>query len=156
MIILPDKILRLLSPEDRKKLGKAGLTKPEWESKWQARNERDLQKQIAQLLGLHGIAYCWHRTDRRSHATIGWPDFTFCVEGEYDCSSEGYNITPTYACAWEIKFGDGELSIEQKQMAVRLQSPPNNWRWRVIRSLDEAIEELKQMGSEEWKRNAVQ
>jgi len=139
--VLPESFLRCLSPEDRKSLGRGGITAEEAISKQVAKSERELQGQIVNLLRLKGIEPLWHRTNKKSGATIGWPDITFSVLGV------AWDLT-TIACAWEVKFGDGELSKEQKQMAVRLQSPPNNWCWREIRSVDQALKELREMGIE--------
>lgn len=134
-------ILRLMTPEQRASLGKAGMTPDESVAKQVAKNERELQTQIVNLLRLRGIEPCWHRTDKKSAATIGWPDITFAVVVTL---AGGWVVrTPV---AWEVKFGAGELSKEQNQMAIRLQSPPNGWRWREIRSVDQALAELKEIG----------
>ena len=118
-------------------MGKAGMTAEEAFSKFTAKNERQLQSQIVNLLRLKGIEVCWHRTDKKSAATIGWPDLTFSIDlGKY-CP---------VPCAWEIKLPEGKLSEEQEKMAIRLQTPPNNWYYRVIRSVDEALKELKKLG----------
>lgn len=125
--VLPEKILRLLSREDRASLGKAGMTAEEALAKADVKNERALQGLIVNLLRLKGIEPLWHRTDKRSAATVGWPDITFSIitgPGTID----GVGLQRTNPCAWEVKFGPGELSDEQKKMAVRLQSPPNFWR----------------------------
>jgi hypothetical protein len=142
--LLPPSFLRCLSPADRKSLGKAGMTAEEAIAKQVAKSERELQGMIVSLLRLRNIEVCWHRTDKASAATVGWPDLTFCVLGTQTIDNEP--LVEVYACAWEVKMPNGELSKEQSQMAIRLQSPPNNWRWRIIRSVDEALAELKAMG----------
>src|SRR5438105_10429918 len=48
-------------------------------SKAQIKNERQLQSMIVNLLRLKGIEPLWHRTDKRSAATVGWPDISFAV-----------------------------------------------------------------------------
>ncbi len=148
MNVLPDSFLRCLDPQTRKSLGKAGLTAEEALSKSQAKNERQLQTMIINLLRLKGIEPLWHRTDKKSAATVGWPDITFCVEHVRwlcapDCEESDKFVS---ACGWEVKFGKGQLSTEQQQMHVRLSTPPNAWRIKVIRSVDEAIAELKELG----------
>src|SRR5439155_10380413 len=138
--VLPEKMLRLLSPADRKSIGQ--MTADEAFRKAEVKNEGDLQRQIISLLRLKGIEPLWHRMDKRSAATIGWPDITFCVEGGYD-EVDGHITTPIYGCVWEIKFrAQDQPSIEQQQMHLRLSTLPNCWRVRVIRSVDEALEEL--------------
>lgn len=147
--ILPDAFLRCLDPAERKKLGTGQLSAEEALSKSQAKNERQLQVQIVNLLRLKGIEPLWHRTDKRSAATIGWPDITFAVKHDtiwYGDDDNGETIDLYAACAWEIKFDKGQLSKEQQQMHVRLSTSPNGWRIRVIRSVDEALSELKELG----------
>src|SRR5256885_7581653 len=114
-------MLRCLSPSDRKAIGQ--FTFEEVLQHADVKNERQLQSQIVQLLRLKGIEPLWHRTDKRSAATIGWPDITFAVRSSQLNDDGTFWIAQYYPCAWEIKFGDGQLSKEQQQMAVRLQSP---------------------------------
>jgi hypothetical protein len=49
-------------------------------------------------------------------------------------------------CGWECKVGNSKLRPEQEELLRRLQAPPNAWRIRVIRSLQEAADELKELG----------
>jgi hypothetical protein len=137
----PPTWLKMMKPEDRASLGKAGLLPEEIAAKTEVKNERQLQSQIIQYLRLKGVEPLWHRTDKKSAATIGWPDITFAIYTEI-CI--GYPVAN--ACAYEVKFGEGKLSKEQEQMHLRLSSPPNCWRIRVIRSLDEVIEDVQEMG----------
>ncbi len=137
MKVVPEAWLKCMSPEDRKAMGKAGMTAEEAIAKFTAKNERQLQSQIVNLLRLKGIEVCWHRTDKKSAATVGWPDLTFAVLWT------GFG---TIACAWEIKMPDGKLSEEQTKTAIRMQRGVNNWTYRVIRSVDEALKELRAMG----------
>jgi hypothetical protein len=130
-VVLPEAFLRCISPEQRKNVLGGQLTAEEAISRAEVKNERALQSQIVNLLRLKGIEPLWHRTDKKSAATIGWPDLTFAVPDP---------------CAWEVKFGDGKLSDDQVAMHLRLQTPPNCWRVRTIRSVDEALAELKELG----------
>lgn len=52
----------------------------------------------------------------------------------------------TRACAWEIKLPEGKLSPEQEALRPKLEA--NGWSYRIIRSVDEALAELKAMGVE--------
>jgi hypothetical protein len=142
--LLPPSFLRCLSPSDRKSLGKAGMTPEEAIAKQEVKSERDLQQQIANLLRLRNIEFFWQRMDKRTTGKVGQPDFIFSVLGTQ--TIDGEPLVEGYSVAWEAKLPTGELSIEQSQMAIRLQSPPNNWHWRIIRSVDEALSELKAMG----------
>lgn len=130
---LTDNIVDRMSVKDRKLLGLK--TRQERLEKHIAKSERQLQTQIVQYLRYRGIEPLWHRTDKRSHATIGWPDITFSV------MSNGF-ATP---CAYEVKFGSGLLSPAQSDMLQRLQSAPNAWRCRVIRSFEEVVSELREL-----------
>lgn len=132
--LLPPNILKCLSTSDRRSLGKAGMTPEEALSKQVVKSERELQKHIVALLRFKGIEPNVSRMDKRTTHRVGWPDVVFCA-----------STFATFACAWEVKL-HGYLSREQEQMAIRLQTPPNAWKWRVIRSVDEAIKELKEMG----------
>lgn len=143
--VLPDHLLRLMSPEDRRALGVAGWTREEVEQRAQIKNERELQKQIVNYLRLHGIEPLWFRTDKRTTANLGWPDITFSVEVE---SPETYRSPVTIPCVWEIKFEKGRLSKQQDDLSKKLITYPNGWRYRIITSLDEAIMELRELGIE--------
>jgi len=132
-------MLTKLSPTDRKKLGRAGLTKSDCEAIVEAKNERELQKQIVNYLRLRGIEVNVSRMDKRTTHRKGWADITFSVR----CKCCVNQVVP---CIWEVKYGEGKLSPEQEKLAVTLTTPPNCWRFRVIRSLAEAREELRQLG----------
>jgi hypothetical protein len=140
--VLPENILRCMSPKDRKAIGQK--TASEALSAGEAKSERILQGQCVNLLRLHGIEVLWHRTDKRSAATVGWPDLTFCVQFKCDDDSEDY--IGSYATCWEIKLPTGKLSEEQIKMRDLLVA--NGWRWRTITSVDQARLELKNMGVE--------
>ncbi len=131
-VVLPESFLRCVAPADRKKLGKAGRTKSECDAVQAEKSERELQKQIVNLLRLKDIEVIASRTDRRTSNNVGTPDLIFAVHGQAHC--------------WELKLPGGKLRAEQEQMALRLQSPLNGWRWRCIRSVDEALAELSEMG----------
>lgn len=132
--LLPERYLRLISQADRAALGLT--THEEQMKKITVKTERQLQSQIVQYLRLRGIEVLWHRTDKKSRATKGWPDITFGV------LSNGF---PT-ACGYEVKFGSGTLSREQEDMLRRLQSRPNCWRIRVIRNFIEVVDDMREMG----------
>jgi hypothetical protein len=130
--IIAEKYLRLMSAEDRKQLG--GRTWEEIVGAGEVHNERKLQGQIVNLLRLRGIEALWHRSDKRSAATVGWPDITFAYYGK--------------AFVWEIKLPERKLRPEQEKMILALKSEPNRWEVRVIHSVDEALAELYRMQSE--------
>lgn len=127
-----------MSKADREALGKGGMTAEEALARAEVKNERDLQKQIVALLRLKGIEPIISRMDKRTSNNVGTPDILFAID-VYDDPS--YDVP----CAWEVKFGDGKLSVEQQQMHVRMSTPPNSWRIKIIRSVDEALIELKKL-----------
>lgn len=138
MKVFPPNILKCMSPADRKALGKAGLTPEEALQKAETKSEKELQSLIVALLRLKGIEPIVSAMNKRTTNNVGLPDILFAVNGR----------RRFYACAWEIKMPGSKLSWEQVKMAERLEDLPNGWNWRVIRSVDEALEELRRMGIE--------
>lgn len=132
--LLPDYLVRLISPQDRLRLGLK--TKEEMTKKLEAKNERQLQRQIVDYLRLRNIEVVWHATHKKSTATKGTPDILFAV------MSNGFPM----ACAYEIKFGSGAETREQSDMHVRMTTRPNAWRVRVIRNFIEVVDDLREMG----------
>lgn len=80
--------------------------------------ERDLHREIAALLTMHGITYGRARFGVRCHYTPGWPDFTFALRGQ--------------AWGWELKTAAGKLDPEQVRVHARLRE--EGWRIAVVRS----------------------
>jgi hypothetical protein len=140
--LLPDYFLRCLDPRDRKKLGKGGITAQEAASRAEIKNERQLQGLIVNLLRLRGIEVLWHRTDKKSAATVGWPDLTFSVPNQNGTHINGWLVA--IPCAWEVKLPGENLSDKQDSMWGKLIA--NGWRLKIIRSVDQALVELKAMG----------
>lgn len=145
MKVIPQNIAKLMSPEDRKAFGKGALTAEDALAKAEVTNERELQKQIVGLLRLKGIEPIVSRMDKRTSNNLGTPDIIFAVVG---VANEAVCDDPIFACAFECKFAKSALSLDQQCMAVRMSTPPNGWRIKTIRSVDEAIAELKEMGIE--------
>jgi hypothetical protein len=127
--VIPTNVLRLMSSEERRKLGKAGVLPEEGLAKEEVRRERDLQNQIRSLLSLRGIVFYQARMDRRTTGTIGWPDFSFAVNGR--------------AMAWECKLPGKDLDPEQKRVIAQMEA--NGWLVLIVRSLafaKDALDEL--------------
>lgn len=118
-MILPENILR--NVHDRKALGKAGQTAEEAMAAYSARSEKDLQKQISNLLNLRGIVFINPPMHKRSILPTGWPDYTFALAS-----------TPI---AIEVKIGKKEASEEQKEIHDKMRR--NGWQVHVVRTLDE-------------------
>lgn len=113
-----------------------------------ATSEKQLQRQIVSLLQLKGIQVNVSRMDKRKTDAVGWPDITFAIESQRELLTIPGKIVSdgTVACAWEVKMPQGKLTPGQEKLATALSRPPNLWRHRVIRSVDQAISELKSMG----------
>jgi hypothetical protein len=144
--VLPEKILRLLSPEDRASLGKGGLTAEDVLQRGRVKAERDLQNLICNYLRMRGVLPIQNRMDMPTSNNKGLPDILFAVEGR--CAHRGCTIT--YACAWECKLPGGKLEQAQREMAAKMTESPNAWRWELITSVDDALRELAAIGFIDW------
>ena len=127
---LPEHILRMIDFAERKKMGKHFRTSEEIASDAERITERKLHAQIRSLLSLKNIVYFESRMDKRTTQKKGAPDFIFATKG--------------IPVAWECKVGKGKLRPEQEEMLCKMEV--NGWRIKVVRSLQEASEALKDMG----------
>lgn len=130
---LPENFLNKMSPADRRPMGKAGVTNAEALAKFEAKNERELQKQIAAYLRRHNIWFAQSRTDKRTTNGLGQPDFLLSTY------PDGSSFPQPYAL--EVKFRNGKLSDEQEE--VRQKMIRCGWHYQIVRSLKEVIELLK-------------
>jgi len=121
MDVLPENILKCMSKKDRESLGKGGLLASEALEKGETRLERELQSEIVQYLQLKGIAVLWFRTDKRTRATVGWPDISFCKDG----------------VPWgiEVKTSAGRVRAEQYETMRKMTC--DGWQCAVVRSFKE-------------------
>ena len=107
MLAVPAKFLKLMSPEDRKSLGKMGRTPEEVTELLQEKDERKMHNLFASWLKLHNIYFLHARTDKKSTVAVGIPDFTVLHgRGDDDGNCMGFCI--------EFKVAGGKLSSEQK------------------------------------------
>jgi hypothetical protein len=108
---LPDHFLSKLPPEERKKLGRAGMTSEEAQARYEAKTERELQKQIWQFLRRNQIYFVQPRIDKKTTTRKGTPDFIAACEGAF------------VAIETKCKNTKGQLTKEQEEvMAEVLQS----------------------------------
>lgn len=117
---LPDNLIRRMNPKARKELGVMSLE--EANERYIAKNERELQNQIANLLRLRSIWYCQSRCDKPTRTAVGAPDFLFCLSG--------------IPMAFEVKFEKGKLTDDQ--IRTHAQMAQNGWRVHVVRTVSEA------------------
>lgn len=99
---LPDRVLRLIDPADRKPLGKAGLTHDEAQQKAAVRLERELHEQFTNWLKLHRLPYIHAAMCKKSTIRAGWPDFTVVY---------GRGV-----CCVEFKAPGGVVSPDQREV----------------------------------------
>lgn len=119
MIVLPDNLLRLMTPADRKRYGAGFMTAEEAIEKARAGEEDKLQSEVRQYLNLHALQFINPSMRKRSALPPGWPDFTFCYKG-----------TPMVV---ECKTEAGRLSPEQQTMRIDLIR--NGWTYVLAQSV---------------------
>jgi hypothetical protein len=127
---LPDHILRMIDFAERQKLGREFRTFEEVQLNAERYTERKLHAQIRNLLSLKEITYFESRMDRRTTQRKGAPDFIFAVRG----------IPVGYEC----KTGNSKLRPEQEELLEKMRF--NGWHVRIIRSIKEAADDLKELG----------
>lgn len=122
--VLPNKLLKLMKPEDRAKLGPAGLTADEAGQKWAAGEERKLHALFAADMDRRGCLVIRGRTDRKSTIRKGWPDFTILRAGK--------------VCCIEFKAKGGVLSDDQKECLADLErnGTPATVAWDLATAID--------------------
>jgi hypothetical protein len=123
--VLPEHLLKCLSPEERLKLGKAGRTMAEAMEVHLVKSEKELQKQIFRYLNLRELPVLWQRMDKRTTGLPGTPDFAWCYRGRF--------------LAAEVKFGNHCATEEQLRFLELIQK--NQGACAIVHSL----EEIKQM-----------
>lgn len=112
-----------MSPVDRKSVAPGQSTAPEVASRSVIKLEKQLQGLIYNFLRVNDVEVCWHRTDKKSGATVGWPDLTFAIHGR--------------AVAWEVKLPGRKP--EQHQAALHERMKANGWAVEVMFTLEQAI-----------------
>jgi hypothetical protein len=124
-----------MAPKDRPK-GVAGMTANECQEKIDAKNERELQCQIAAYLNQRDILFLSPTFGKRTRIKSGWPDFTFSWFGQM--------------CCIEAKAGGGALSEEQAKVIDSLRASPNLARVLVATHLDQVRVFLNAVGNRDF------
>lgn len=96
-------MLRRMDPEDRKSLGSAGVTFAEAQAKASERDERAVQKLIAQDLNRRDLFFWQSRMDKATRTRKGMPDFMIVLPGGR-------------ALAMEVKMPGGLISDDQQKV----------------------------------------
>jgi hypothetical protein len=100
--------LQALPASERKRLGRAGITRAEAQEKFNRGEEYKLQNLIRNWLLLKGLYFEWDPMHRRTSGKKGRPDFRICVSGLW--------------LAIECKASGETLNEEQAREANRLQA----------------------------------
>jgi hypothetical protein len=124
--VLSQGFLKGLPEEERKRLGKAGITAEECRQKFIRGQEIELQKLCMNWLCLHKIYFEWDRTDKRTSGKRGRADLRACVLG--------------YWLSIECKADGEPLSREQAQEAVKLRN--SGGRFVLAYCLEDLIEAI--------------
>lgn len=124
-----------MSPADRKLYAQGQQTPEEAIARCQAASERQLQGFLVNVLRLRGVAVLWHRTDKKSAATVGWPDLTFAAPR---------TAFQPGAHAWEVKL-PGEVPTSE-QILCHCAMIKNGWTVEIVHSVDEGIAFLNAIG----------
>jgi hypothetical protein len=126
--VIPEHIRRLMPASERQAMGKAAWTMPELTARQAVRLERELQDQIAGYLRLKEVTFGLSRMDRKTTYTVGWPDFSFVLNGR--------------ACFLEAKLPGKEPTDEQWEIIGALTAAGAFV--RVVYSLAEAVEAFRE------------
>jgi hypothetical protein len=127
--VIPENVLRLMSPDDRAALGKAGRTFDECEEVRENKAEKDLQDDIEQwCVHQSPPVVCYRqRMDRKSNMRVGTPDLLICAAGRF--------------IGLECKVGKNKPTDDQERELKAIQSAGGTS--AVVRSLAEAKRIIK-------------
>lgn len=121
--IIPDHILKCMSPEDRPK-GVEGMTKEQLVERGEEKEESEIQDQICSYLRLRDIWFERKAMHKKSTGTTGCPDFLFCANGRF--------------IAMEVKTATG--TVKKNQQTALEAIAKNGGRVYVVRSFKQAHE----------------
>lgn len=138
--VLPDHILKRMSPEDRKSLGRAGMLASEAAAKCVDKSEKAMQAEIQAYCDLRGWPCFRARMDRKSTLPNGTPDFLICLPFTRGVASIGLFV------AVECKMKGNKPSREQEDHLRNIRG--NHGETMVAYSSHEALQWLKQLAGE--------
>ena len=130
-VILSEGFLQALPAEERKKLGRSGMTAREASATFKRGEEIKLQRLCMNWLLLHDIYFEWDRVDKRTSGKKGRADFRICFKGRWISA--------------ECKAVGEKLSTQQIEQAARLVR--SDGVFLVIFSLEELIKALGEIES---------
>jgi hypothetical protein len=126
MPLIPENLLRLMSPADRKEFGKAGWSMAEVQERVDIRLERRLHADFSGFLHRHDFGLVIH-TDPRKRSPIrpGWPDFSIF-------GTRGLTLFI------EFKVGQNQCSAVQEEVIAELRAA--GFTVLVLHTYKEAVE----------------
>jgi hypothetical protein len=129
-MMLPANITRCMSEADQRAVSSSGKSAAETRAAAVAKDERELQKQLANYLRLLGLWFTQSRMDRRTSNTVGTPDFVFPYRGA--------------AVYWEVKC-PWSRALRPEQAKAREAILKQGGEWRLITCLAEAQAHLREL-----------
>jgi hypothetical protein len=137
--LVPQHIVDRMDPKDRAALGQKSSTEARADAI--AKDEREIQKQIAGYLRLLNVWHVQSRMDRKTSNTVGAPDFIFPYKGA--------------AVFWEVKC-PWLRSLRPEQAHARERIEAQGGEWRLITSLAEAQAHLRELDDRQRETEALQ
>jgi hypothetical protein len=126
---LTDRQRKLMDPDDRQRLGRAGMTAEDGAAKYALDQERQMHSLFSGYCHSHGILFEHENPAKRSTSRPGWPDFR-CF----------YPVR--HFLAVEFKARPNVLMPEQEEVKAALEAC--GFRYIVAYSLVEAIHAAQQ------------
>lgn len=126
--IIPENILSKMDPKDRAELGQKTNTDRRAEAI--AKDEKEIQKQVAGYLRLLNVWFTASRMDRRTSNAVGTPDFILPYKGHavfFECK-----------CAWS-------RALRPEQAKAREEIIKQGGVWALVTSLAEAQACLREL-----------
>jgi hypothetical protein len=119
-------LLQALPPEERKRLGRAGMTRAEAQAKYAAGQEKDLKRDVVNEIYRRGGWVFEQPMSKKTRGRPGIPDLIICYR--------------SYFLAVELKAAGGTMSQEQAQEAVGIRKASG--RFVLAYSVNDVIEAL--------------
>jgi hypothetical protein len=119
-----------MSPADQRACSPSGRTPAEARAAAVAKDERELQRQVANYLRLLGVPFYQSRMDRKTTMAKGAPDFLLCRRGRF--------------IAWEAKTPWAAV-LRPEQALARDAILAAGGEWRLITTLAEAQAHLREL-----------
>jgi hypothetical protein len=119
-------LLQALPPEERKRLGRAGMTQAEAQAKFAAGQEKKLKDLVVNELNRRGAWIFEQPMSKKTRGRPGVPDIIACYRG--------------FFLAVELKAAGGTMSQEQAQEAVAIRKAMG--RFVLAYSVNHVIEAL--------------